>query len=428
MRRVLCIRFPDWPLQRVRIAQPEHKQRPLILFSDCGRDGLSVTTCSHDVAERGVAPGMRLAEAEGLCSAPRGSRRPRFVRHILEEDQKGLRELAAWCQEFSPIVGIEGADSLILDVTGCTHLFGGEPGLVQQVQHGLMQRGFRVVLALADEVGAAWAFAHYARYTGSCIVPTSQQSQRLAAFPVAALRLPEHALDKLRALGLCRIEQLQALPRSSLPSRIGSEVLLRLDQAMGDAPELILPVRPPALVTARMTLPTSTANRETLGFVLRSLIDQIVTRLTDRCEGVQQLEVRMDCGPDAVTTFLAGTAQPSACPNHLTELILTRLEQTVLLGEVQAVQLTVNHSGPLEVRQRQLFEQDDHETLRRELMRLVDRLSNRLGKERVARPRIYPDILPERALRWEPHLDCAPLVPPPAPAAGIVAALSLIHI
>jgi len=281
------------------------------------------------------------------------------------------------------------------------------------------------VLALADEVGAAWAFAHYARYTGSCIVPTSQQSQRLAAFPVAALRLPEHALDKLRALGLCRIEQLQALPRSSLPSRIGSEVLLRLDQAMGDAPELILPVRPPALVTARMTLPTSTANRETLGFVLRSLIDQIVTRLTDRCEGVQQLEVRMDCGPDAVTTFLAGTAQPSACPNHLTELILTRLEQTVLLGEVQAVQLTVNHSGPLEVRQRQLFEQDDHETLRRELMRLVDRLSNRLGKERVARPRIYPDILPERALRWEPHLDCAPLVPPPAPAAGIVAARPL---
>jgi protein ImuB len=33
-------------------------------------------------------------------------------------------------------------------------------------------------------------------------------------------------------------------------------------------------------------------------------------------------------------------------------------------------------------------------------------LSSRLGKERVVRPRIHPDILPERAVRWQPLLDC----------------------
>lgn len=406
MKRVLCIRFPDWSLQRVRVAQPEHKRRPLILFADRGRDGLRVTACSSEATRCGVLPGLRLAEAEGLCSVLRASRRPRFVRHDLAQDQAGLEDLAGWCQEFSPIVGLEGRDSLLLDVTGCTHLFGGELGLVQRVQRGVTQRGLRAVLALADTIGAAWALAHYAPRTDSCIVPPAQQAQHLGSLPVAALRLSEVVQEKLRALGLARIEQLLALPRSSLPSRLGPEVLQRLDQALGAAPESIVPVRPVSPVTAATELPAPTTDREALEYVLRRLIDQIVTRLGERCEGVQQLEVQLDCGPKGSSTLLAGTVRPSTCQKHLAELLLAHLEQIVLPGEVQAVRLTVRHSGPLDVRQRHLFERDNEETRQRELARLVDRLSSRLGKERVVRPRIYPDILPEFAVRWQPLLDC----------------------
>ena len=410
----MCVWLPGWPLQRIRAAQPEHEQRPLILFSDDGRDGLRVTACSHNAAESGVSPGMRLAEAEGLCSSSRSRQRPRFVRHDPDADRAGLHELAAWCHEFSPLVGVEGVDSLMLDVTGCTHLFGGESGLVVRVKRGITQRSLRAVMALAGTVGAAWAFAHYAPRTSNGVVPTEQQAERLAALPVAALRLPEQALTTLGALGLARIEQLLALPRHSLPSRVGPEVLQRLDQALGDAPELIVPVRPVSPVTAAISLPAPTAEYESLRCVLASLIDRIMARLTEQHEGVQQLEIRLDCGPDAVTTFPAGTVRPTACPNHLAELVLTRLEQTVLPGEVHAVRLTVLHSAPLETRQPQLFEEQHATAHRWELARLVDRLSNRLGKERVVRPRIQPDILPEFVRRWQPLLDCESLVPEPA--------------
>jgi protein ImuB len=43
-------------------------------------------------------------------------------------------------------------------------------------------------------------------------------------------------------------------------------------------------------------------------------------------------------------------------------------------------------------------------------------LSNRLGKERVVRPELFPDVLPEYALRWQPLLESA--TPGGPPAAG----------
>lgn len=408
----------------MRRAQPAPDERPLILFCDCGPNGLRVTTCSHTASRNGVSPGMRLAEAEGLCRRAHGGNRPRFVEHKPVDDRAGLLELAAWCQEFSPLVGVEGTDSLMLDVTGCAHLFGGESGLTQRVQRGVTLRGLRAVLSIAGTIGAAWAVAHYTSGPECRIVPPDQQTQCLGSLPVAALRLPEPVLETLRTLGLNRIEQLLALPRSSLPSRVGPEVLQRLDQALGDAPELIVPIRPAAPVTVAITLPTPTADRAALEFVLRDAVDQIVRRLAERCEGVQQLEVCLDCGASDVT-FLAGTMQPTACTNHLSELILTHLERTVLPGEVQALRLTVRQSGLLDVRQRQLFEQDDRETQRRELARLVDRLSNRLGKQRVVRPGIQPEILPELALRWQPLLDGPPPASRSLPTCGIVAARPL---
>ena len=51
-------------------------------------------------------------------------------------DREALANLATWCGRFSPLVGIEDAatpDSLLLDVTGIAHFFGGETSLVNRV-------------------------------------------------------------------------------------------------------------------------------------------------------------------------------------------------------------------------------------------------------------------------------------------------------
>jgi len=75
-----------------------------------------------------------------------------------------LSQLAACCQRFSPIVGVEDSpdpDSLFLEITGLGHLFGGEAGLAEQVAAEFAARGLFVRMAIADTLGAAWAVAHF---------------------------------------------------------------------------------------------------------------------------------------------------------------------------------------------------------------------------------------------------------------------------
>ena len=75
-----------------------------------------------------------------------------------------LESWAAWCHRFSPLVGIEPTAepaSLLLDISGLAHLFGGEAALAEQVVGDFAARGLSVRLALADTLGAAWAMVHY---------------------------------------------------------------------------------------------------------------------------------------------------------------------------------------------------------------------------------------------------------------------------
>ena len=68
-----------------------------------------------------------------------------------------LESWAAWCHRFSPLVGIEPTAepaSLLLDVSGLAHLFGGEAALAEQVVGDFAARGLSVRLALADTLGA----------------------------------------------------------------------------------------------------------------------------------------------------------------------------------------------------------------------------------------------------------------------------------
>ena len=77
MKRVLCIRFPHWPLQRLRIARPELKDRPIFLYQDTAGRGARVAVCCETSVRQGVVPGMPLAEALALTERRRGDEETR---------------------------------------------------------------------------------------------------------------------------------------------------------------------------------------------------------------------------------------------------------------------------------------------------------------------------------------------------------------
>src|SRR5262249_27539953 len=133
------------------------------------------------------------------------------------------------------------------DIAGCAHLFGGEAELHTSLCNKLSAQGFSTRAAIASTPGAAWALTRFSRQN---IIEDVESA--LAQLPVQALRLEPGSAALLKRLGLKTIDQLSAAPRSSFAARAGEHALLRLDQALGRAPEALMPRRPaPQVYVAR---------------------------------------------------------------------------------------------------------------------------------------------------------------------------------
>jgi protein ImuB len=77
-------------------------------------------------------------------------------------------------------------------------------------------------------------------------------SDVLSALPVQALRLHASIVNGLRDVGIEPIAQLATKPRGSLRTRFGAEVLLRMDQALGAASEVLIALVPPEVPRSKM--------------------------------------------------------------------------------------------------------------------------------------------------------------------------------
>ena len=318
-------------------------------------------------------------------------------------------------------------DSLLLDVTGVDHFFGGEAALAARVIHDFAHRGFTVCVAIADTIGTAWAAAHFdqaacgsafsnrkglsrKRLNGKrlVIIPPGEVSIALHRLPVEALRLADDVVELLHQLGIYQIGQFESLPRADLTSRFGPRLLTRLDQATGRLAEPIPALPLPPELYARWSLEHPTARRKTIEFILEQLIGR-VARMLVRCgRGAVRLECRLDCQSARGVDLSVGLFRPTASSRHLFELARTQLEQVCVSGPVSAVHVRAAVTAPLESQQQEMFPDGPRARRPRQLARLVDRLSSRLGRRSVLRAGLLPEAQPELACRYDPLVKGLP--------------------
>lgn len=430
-------------------------RRPLVLYTAARRSQLVVTACSFCAAKRGIVPGMLLAEAQALGV---GEPPVQFAQHDPQADRKALRALAEECLRFSPWVALEEADepaSIFLDVSGFTLGYGNEAELACAVACYFHWRGYQARIAVADTIGAAWAMAqepgneerrmkneepeshphpvrdqdftagiqnpvldteysvpgssipHSALRIPHCtvaIIPPARQNVALADLDVAALRLPELAVRLLYQFDIRRIGQLLSLPRESLPSRFGPEVALRIDQALGNAVELLTPIQIIEPVEASWSFDPPVADSRLIENVLEPLLEQILKQLQALQLGIQRLLCSLQATAGEPISVSVGLLQPSASAKHLLELLHLHLERVRAEAEITHVRLRADGIERLEFHQEHLFPDPDAER-RRYLATLIERLSSRLGEKRVLQPRLYPDAQPEFAFRCTPWVQ-----------------------
>jgi protein ImuB len=112
-----------------------------------------------------------------------------------------------------------------------------------------------------------------------------------------------------------------------------------------------------------------------------------------------------------------GLFRPSAAVEHLWELLRLRLESVRLSAGVTEVRLEVVARAPLAWQQQELFDLDRRQDSARQAALLIDRLSNRLGRQAVVRPMLLSDAQPEHACLDLPLAGEAPRASSPSPQA-----------
>ncbi|TJW84072.1 MAG: DNA polymerase Y family protein, partial [Mesorhizobium sp.] len=145
------------------------------------------------------AEALKLKRGMGIADARAMHPSIDVVEADTEADRRLLEGLADWCDRYTPLVAIGGEDGLFLDVTGCTHLFGGERAMQDEILTRFFEQGFDVRAGLASTPGAAWAAA---RFHGDRIVAFGEEEALLAPLPLSALRIAPETRASLESVGL----------------------------------------------------------------------------------------------------------------------------------------------------------------------------------------------------------------------------------
>ena len=435
------------------------------------KSALRLTAVNGAAASLGLKPGMALADARAM--------HPRLAVADADPlaDRRLLETIADWCDRFTPLVGLQPPDGLVLDISGCAHLFGGEAALGGDLVRGLNGRGFQVRAVIADTVGCAWGVARYGMHDQSLllsgetthgvrlapylplkgggrsprpqpeaeaeatgwgsktlagaldppparksaptspfqgeveqaappgtktwehpfIVPPGVTREVLAPLPVAALRLQPEIVTLLGQVGLKRIADVLDRPRAALAARFGSELILRLDQALGADEESITPRRPlPRYVAEQRFADPIALERDVLGTIQR-LGDRLERTLEQRGEGARLVEVGLFRVDGKVLRIAAATSRPIRDPALVRRLFAERL---AALGDehdpgfgFDLIRLSVIVAEPLTPVQTSFGAPDQEE----DLSHLIDRLGARVGFRCVLRVVPHDTHIPEFA-------------------------------
>src|SRR5690606_22481422 len=117
-----------------------------------------------------------------------------------------------------PSVVIDAPDGLLLDITGCDHLFGGEAELRRVFSERLRRAGFHVRTVIASAPDAARALARHGRIA---IVPPGEEARAVRPLPIAALGLEEEHRIAISRAGLKTIGHLADRPSLPFAARFG---------------------------------------------------------------------------------------------------------------------------------------------------------------------------------------------------------------
>lgn len=400
-RRYLALLLPWMPSERARrdgTAPPDGIPFALV---EKQRGAMRIAAPDRHAARLGLEPGMMLADARGrvpeLAAIP----------HDPAADAALLDRLARLCGDYSPSVEIDPPRGVMLDVTGCAHLLGGETALRAALAARVEALGFTVRAAFAGTPDAARALA---RFGGADI----------RALPIEALAAEPGIPGALRRAGFRTIADIAALPSAPIAARFGAETVRLLDRLLGREDPHIVPLRRQTPVGVEMRFAEPVARTQDMLDAVEALVEQAAARLAERGEGGRAFALRLHRSDGLVAPLLIETGAPTRDPALVLRLLRERIDSLADPLDpgfgYDSIDLVVPETENLPERQPGL--EEPAKATREGIGPLLDRLAVRHGRASVLRFSGADSHMPERA----GHLAPAAAAPPsrgwPAPEPG----------
>ena len=388
-KRFVSIWFPhlrtDWFVRR----EPSLKEIPFVL-SSCRHGRLIVSAANALAQTQDVSIGMAVADARAILPAL----------HIIDDQpdltDKLLKGIAGWCIRFTPVVSIDPPGGILLEVTGCTHLWGGEALYLADIVRRIQDFGYHIRAAMGDTIGAAWAVARFGN--GPLIVPNGLQHAALLPLPSEALRLEPPVVERLHKLGLRHVSSFISMSRPALRRRFGPNVLQRINQAIGEEEENIQPLHPLVPYQERLQCMEPIVTAKGIEIAIERLLLALCARLQKEQKGLRVATLNCFRLDGKVVAANISTNRPSCNATHLYKLFQLKIDTLEPDLGIELFTLDATKVEDLKSQQEKLWELHEGED-EIALSELLDRITGKMGENLIHR--YVPDehYWPERSFK-----------------------------
>ncbi len=385
----------DW----LTLRRPELKEVPFV-FAAPVRNRIIITAANLLAEKQGIVIGMAAADAKAIVPGLQ------VIDDIPGQPVKLLNALGEWCIRYTPLIAVDLPDGLILDVSGCTHLLGGERGYLKEIITRLRSKGYDVRGAMTDTIGSAWAIARFGKVKP--IIEPGEQTDALLNLPPAALRLEPLVLERLQKLGFYTIKSFIGTSRSALRRRFGDGFLLRIDQALGNTDEPLQLLQPVEPYSERLPCLEAIRTRPGIEIAIKTLLEKLCERLAGEGKGIRSAILKGYRVDGEVISCTIGTNKASHNTIHLFKLFELKIESLKPKLGIELFTLDATKVEDVEPEQELLWSPEGCGLENNSLAELLDRLANKIGAEKIHRYLPQERYWPEQSIRLARSLKDKP--------------------
>lgn len=344
-RMALCVWWPGFELELERLRTPRLAEQPLALPDTVSGSRRTIELACERAHAEGVRPGMLVSQAIALCP----------TLGLLEPDPdfydaargRMADALGRWC----PILE-RSADRgrFFLGVDGLERLYGPPEG--QLAGLGLRLRRLsnelsqRVRLGYAPGKFAAWVVARAQPPGGSRIVAPPDLAGFLSRQPVDVLPVSPRMIQRLKRLGIARLDRLVSIPEPALVAQFGADGRHALAWATGARIDRVHPEPCERPVRVSIDFPAAIGQLDLLHAALDRLIRRALKRSRRHGKSVRGVRVGARLEDGGSWSIRAIVREPTSRADALGRYLRSRIALSPPPRAVEELRLEFFRFGP----------------------------------------------------------------------------------